>query len=116
MDRLWTYRNVRYNENKNQQVARYKTEALGRRYDEMWQTHSALTERLHNFQAIFFENRQQIGNLNYKGKMCWVNLAEQFINEASSPMSRDLYFIQILGNKKWIWLNWSRSSSLSGVL
>jgi hypothetical protein len=35
MDHLWTYRNNRYHENTNQQVARYKMEALDRRYYEM---------------------------------------------------------------------------------
>jgi hypothetical protein len=33
MDSLWTYRNNRYHENTNQQVARYKIEELDRRYD-----------------------------------------------------------------------------------
>jgi hypothetical protein len=35
MDRLWKYHNNIYHENKNQQVAIYKMEALDRRYDEM---------------------------------------------------------------------------------
>jgi hypothetical protein len=78
--------NNRYNENTNQQVERYKMEALDRRYDEMWEKHTGLTELLHDFQAKHFENRQHIGNLNYKRKRCWVNLAEQYINEASSPI------------------------------
>jgi hypothetical protein len=47
MDRLWTYLNNRYHENTNQQVARYKMEALDRSYDEMWEKHSRLIERLH---------------------------------------------------------------------
>jgi hypothetical protein len=55
MDRLWTYCNNRYHENTNQQVARYKMEALDIRYDEMWEKHTGLTERLHNFQAIFLK-------------------------------------------------------------
>jgi hypothetical protein len=36
MDRIWMYRNTIYHENTNQQVARYKTEALERRYEEVW--------------------------------------------------------------------------------
>jgi hypothetical protein len=44
MDRLWTYRNNRYHENTNQQVAIYKMESLDRRYDEMWEKHTGLTE------------------------------------------------------------------------
>jgi hypothetical protein len=91
MDQLWTYRNNRYHENTNQQVARYKMEALDRRYDEMWETHTGLIERLHDFQAKHFENRQQIGNLNYESKRCWGNLAEQYINEASPPIRSGIY-------------------------
>jgi hypothetical protein len=91
MDRLWTYHNKRYHENKNQQVARYKMEALDRRYDKMWEKHTGLTERPHDFQEIFLENRQQIGNLNYESKRCWVNLAEKYINEASSPIRAEIY-------------------------
>jgi hypothetical protein len=68
-------------------------EALDRRYDEIWEKHTGLIERLHNFQPIFFENRQQIGNLNYKSKICWVNLAEQYIKEASSPIRSEIYTI-----------------------
>jgi hypothetical protein len=86
MDRLWRYHNNRYHENKNQQVARYKMEALNRRYDEMWEKHTGLTELQHDFQAKYFENRQQIGNLNYESKRYWVNLEEQYFNESSSPI------------------------------
>jgi hypothetical protein len=64
MDRLWTYRNNRYHENTNQQVARYRMEALDRSYDEIWEKHPGLIERLHTFQLKHFENRQQIGSLN----------------------------------------------------
>jgi hypothetical protein len=117
MDRLWTYCNNRYHKNTNQQVARYKMEELNRRYDEMWEKHTGLIERIHNFQAKHFENRQQRVNLNYKIKRCWVNLAEQYINEGIVTNTiRDLYSIRILGRKKRSWLNWSRPSSLSGVL
>jgi hypothetical protein len=66
-------------------------EALDRRYDEMWETHTGLTEQLHNFQAKHFENRKQIGNLNYESKRCWVNLAGKYINEASSPIRAEIY-------------------------
>jgi hypothetical protein len=68
-------------------------EALDRRYDEMCEKHTGLTERLHNFQVKYFENRKQIGNLNYKSKRCWVNLAEQYINEASSPIRAKFYTV-----------------------
>jgi hypothetical protein len=66
IDRLWMYRNNKYHKNTNQQVARYKMEAFNRRYyDEMWEKNTGLTDLLHDFQAKHFENRQQIGNLNY---------------------------------------------------
>jgi hypothetical protein len=91
MDRLWTYQNNRYHENTNQQVARYKMEALDRSYDKIWEKHLGLIERLHTFQLKHFENRQQIGNLNYESKRCWVNLVEQYINEASSPIRSKIY-------------------------
>jgi hypothetical protein len=66
MDRIWTYRNNRYHENTNQQVARYKTEALDRRYEEIWAKHAGLVERLHAFQTKHFEDRKSIWNLNYE--------------------------------------------------
>jgi hypothetical protein len=49
MYRLWMYHNNRYHENTHQQVSRYKMEALDRRYDEMWEKHTGLIERLHDF-------------------------------------------------------------------
>jgi predicted nucleic acid-binding Zn-ribbon protein len=98
MDRLWMYRNNRYHENANQQVLRYKTEALDIRYDDMWEKHTGLVERLHAFQTKHFENRQQIGNINYENKRFWVNSAEQYINEASSPIRSEIYTLsELLG-------------------
>jgi hypothetical protein len=73
MDRILTYRYSRYNENTNQQVVRYKTEALNRRYEEIWEKHTGLVERLHAFQKKHFEDRQSIWNLKYESKRCWVN-------------------------------------------
>jgi hypothetical protein len=52
----------KYYENTNQQVARYKIEALGRRYQEIWGGKCGLVERLHAFQKKYFEDRQSIGN------------------------------------------------------
>jgi hypothetical protein len=69
MDCIWTYHNNGYNENNNQQVAIYKTEVLDRRYEEIWEKHAGLVERLHAFQTKHFENRQSIGNLNYESKL-----------------------------------------------
>jgi hypothetical protein len=86
MDRIWTHRNNIYHENTNQQVARYKTEALDRRYEEIWEKHAGLVERLHAFQTKHFENRTSIGNLNYESKRWWANLAEQYKTEAASPI------------------------------
>jgi hypothetical protein len=65
MDRIWTYLNNIYHENASQQVARYKTEALYRRYDKIWVQHSGLVERLQDFQTKHFENRKSIVNINY---------------------------------------------------
>jgi hypothetical protein len=103
MDRLWTYRNNRYNENTHQQVAKYKMEALDRRYDKIWQKHNGLIERLHNFQSKHFENRQRIGNLNYESKICRVNFAEQYIVEASSPIRSEIYTLsELLGARNGV--------------
>jgi hypothetical protein len=66
-------------------------EALDRRYAEIWEKHIGLIDRLHGFQSKHFENRQQIGNLNYESKILWVNLAEQYINEVSSPIRSEIY-------------------------
>jgi hypothetical protein len=103
MDRLWKYRNNRYHKNTHQQVARYKMEALDRRYDETWEKHTGLIEQLHNFQGKHFENRQKIGNLNYEIKRCWVNLTEQYINEASSPIRSEIYTLsEFLGARNGV--------------
>jgi hypothetical protein len=103
MDSLWTYRNNRYHDDTKQQVARYKMEALDIKYDEMWEKHTGLTKRLHNFQANHFENRQKIGNLNYESKRCWVNLAEQYINEGASPIRAEIYTLsEFLGARNGV--------------
>jgi hypothetical protein len=60
MDRLWMYRSNIYHDNTNQQVERYKMEALDRIYDEMWEKHTRLTELLHDFQAIFFKTDNKL--------------------------------------------------------
>jgi hypothetical protein len=100
MDRIWTYHNSIYHENTNQQVVRYKTEALGRKYEEIWEKHAGLVERLHAFQMKHVENRQIIGNLNYESKHCWANLAEQYITDATSPIRPELYTLsELLGSR-----------------
>jgi hypothetical protein len=90
-DHIWTYRNNIYHENTNQQVSIYKTEALDRRYEEIWEKHAALVKRLHAFQTKHVGHRTSIGNLNYEKKLCWVNLAEQYISEAASPLRTEMY-------------------------
>jgi hypothetical protein len=110
MNRIWTYHNNRYCENINQNGTRYKTEALDRRYEEIREKHAGLVEMLHAFQTKHFEDRQSIGNLNYESKCCWANLADQYIIEAASPIRSEMYTLSESA------LNWSRSSSLSGVL
>jgi hypothetical protein len=61
MDRIWTYRNKRYHENTNQQVARYNNEVLDKRYKEIWEKHAGLVERLHVFQTIFLRTDKSLG-------------------------------------------------------
>jgi hypothetical protein len=78
-------------------------EALDKRYDEIWEKYTGLIERLHNFQSKHFENRQQIGNLNYESKIFSVNLAEQYINEASSPIISEIYTLsELLGARNGV--------------
>jgi hypothetical protein len=91
IDRILTYRNNRFHENTNEKVARYKTEASDRRYEEIWEKHAGLVERLRTFQTKYFEDRQSIGNLNYESKRCWANLADQYIIEAASPIRSEMY-------------------------
>jgi hypothetical protein len=74
MDRIWNYRNNRYHNNTNQQVVRYKTDTLDRRYEEIWEKQAGLVEKQHTFQMKHFEDRQSIGNLNFESKHCCVNL------------------------------------------
>jgi hypothetical protein len=100
VDCIWLYRNNRYHANTTQQVAHYKTEALDRRYEEIWEKHAGLVERIRDFQAKHFENRQIIGNLNYESKRCWVNLADQNITEAASPIRSEMYTLsKFLGSR-----------------
>jgi hypothetical protein len=78
--------------------ARYKTEALDRRYEEIWKKHAGLVKRLHAFQTKHFENRTRIDNINYESKCCWANLAEQYITEAASPIRTEMYVLsELLG-------------------
>jgi hypothetical protein len=78
-------------------------EAMDRRYDEIWEKHTGLIERLHNFQLTNFENRQKIGNLNYESKRCWVNLSEQYIKEASSPIRSEIFTLsEFLGARNGV--------------
>jgi hypothetical protein len=86
MDCIWTYRNNIYHKNTNQKVARYKTEALDRRCEKIWEKRAGLAERLRAFQTKHFENRTSIGNLNYESKCFWANLSEQYKKEAASPI------------------------------
>jgi hypothetical protein len=86
MDRIWTYCNSIHLENTNQQGVIYKTEALDRRYEEIWEKHAGLVERLRDFQTKHCENRKIIGNLNYESKRFWANLSEQYITEAASTI------------------------------
>jgi hypothetical protein len=60
-DRVWTYRNNRYHENTNQQVATYKTGSLDRIYEEIWEKHAGLVERLPAFQTKHFETDKSLG-------------------------------------------------------
>jgi hypothetical protein len=91
MDRIWMYRNNRYHGNTTQQVTRYKTKALDRRYEEIWAKHAGLVDRLHDFQTKRFENRKSIDNINYESKRCWANLAYQHITEAVLPIRSEIY-------------------------
>jgi hypothetical protein len=109
MDDIWNYCNDRYHENTNQQAERYKIEALDRRYDEIWEKHAGLVERLHSFQTKHFEDRQSNGNSNYESKRFWANLADQFIVEAASPIQTEM-------PNTWGGLKSSHPNSLSGVL
>jgi hypothetical protein len=78
-------------------------EALDRGYDEIWEKHSGLIERLHTLQLKHFENRQQTVNLNYKSKRCWVNLEEQYIKEASYPIRSEIYTLsEFLGARNGV--------------
>jgi hypothetical protein len=77
--------------NKWQDITRYKTEALDRRYEKIWDKNAGLVERLHAFQTKHFENRQSIGNLNYESKRCWTNFVEQYITEAASTIQTEMY-------------------------
>jgi hypothetical protein len=90
IERIWTYGNSRYHDNTSQQVSRYTTQALDRRYEEIWETHAGLVERLRDFQTKHSENRQIIGNLNYESKSCWVKLVDPYTVEAETPIRKEM--------------------------
>jgi hypothetical protein len=52
---------------------------------------AGLVERLRDFQTKHFENIQSIGNLNDESERCWVNLADQYITEAVSPIRSEMH-------------------------
>jgi hypothetical protein len=55
------------------------------------------------FSVKQFENRKHIGNLNCESKRCWVNLAEQYIKEALSPIRSEIYTLsELLGARNGI--------------
>jgi FtsZ-binding cell division protein ZapB len=56
MDYKRTYRNNICHDNTNQQAAQYNIEALDKRYEEIWEKHADLVERLRAFQTKHFED------------------------------------------------------------
>jgi hypothetical protein len=73
IDSICTYRSNRNHDNTNQQALWYKIKALDRRYEEIWEKHTGLVERLHAIQTKHFGDKQSIGNFNYENKRRWAN-------------------------------------------
>jgi hypothetical protein len=73
--RVWNFRNGVYHAEKNGRIARYKLEAQARTMTNTWERHQKLQRRLKTFQQQHFDDHDQIENLHYNSKKCWIGLA-----------------------------------------
>jgi hypothetical protein len=52
--------------------------------NDTWERHQELQGRLKTFQHQYFDDHEQIENLHYDSKQCWIGLAKLFLDESES--------------------------------
>jgi hypothetical protein len=62
----------------------YKLEAKSRAMINTWERHQELEGRLKTFQHHNLNDHEQIENLHYDSKQCWIGLAKLFLDESES--------------------------------
>jgi hypothetical protein len=65
-------------------IARYKLEVQSRAITNTRERHQELQGRLKTFQHQHFNDHDQIENLHYDSKQCWIGLAKIFLDESES--------------------------------
>jgi hypothetical protein len=81
---VWNFRNGVYHADNNGRVARYKLEAQSRAMTDTWERHQELQGRRKALQHQHFDYNDQIDNLRYDSKQCWIGLAKLFLDESES--------------------------------
>jgi hypothetical protein len=82
--RVWKFRNGVYHAEKNRRISRYKLEAQSRAMSNTWERHKELQRRLKKFQHQHFDDHDQIANLHYDSKQCWIGLTKLFLDKSES--------------------------------
>jgi hypothetical protein len=81
---VWNLRNGVYHAENRGRIARYKIEANSRVTTTTWERHQELQIRLNTFQHQHFDDHEQMKNLHYDSKQCWIGLAKLFLDESES--------------------------------
>jgi hypothetical protein len=81
---VWNIHNGVYHAESNRRIAIYKLEAQARAMTNTWGRHQELQGRLKTFQQQHFDDHDQIENLQYNRKKCWIGLAKTFLDESES--------------------------------
>jgi hypothetical protein len=81
---VWNFRNGVYHTGNNGRIARYKLEEQARAMTNTWERHQELQGKIKIFQQQHFDDHDQIENLHYDSKQCWIGLAKLFLHESES--------------------------------
>jgi hypothetical protein len=68
----------------NRRIAIFKLEAQERATPNTWEIHQELQGRLKTFQQQHVDDHDQIENLHFDSKQCWIVLAKLFLDGCES--------------------------------
>jgi hypothetical protein len=88
---VWSFCNSVYHADNNRRIARYKLEAQSRAMNNTWERHQEFQGRLKTFQHQHFNDHEQIENLHYDSKQCWIGLPKLFLDESESVTPVETY-------------------------